>query len=356
MRLPDEFVQEVRERSSLVAVAGRLTPLRRTGREWEGRCPFHAEKTPSFTVSEAKGFAHCFGCGWHGGVFRLVQEGEGVGFRDAVERLAAEAGLTIPGEGAPRRAVPLRPRVAPRAPELDREERENEMLEARLLFASARPAVGTLAQTYLCHRGIGITPPASLRFCPELKHWDAATERELWFPCMVAAMQDVERRIVGAHRTWLAADGKGKAPVAKAKKMKGQSWGAAIRLAPAGPTLGVAEGIETGASVMEATGLPVWAAGSLGNLAGAGIGRGKPHPTRDKLWIPSEVPDMGRPGLRLPPEIKELVILADADGDPWVSPALIERAVRRFQSEGRKVRVAWPRPGADFNDMWRGAA
>src|SRR5690606_5522251 len=78
------------------AVVRRTVRLVRRGREHTGLCPFHHEKTPSFTVNDDKGFYHCFGCGAHGDVIRFVMETGNLPFREAVERLAQEAGLPPP--------------------------------------------------------------------------------------------------------------------------------------------------------------------------------------------------------------------------------------------------------------------
>ncbi len=96
MALSPQFLDEVRARLGLADVIGRRVRLVRKGREFMGLCPFHNEKTPSFTVNEQKGFYHCFGCGAHGSVFDYVMQVEGLNFRDAVERLAVEAGLEVP--------------------------------------------------------------------------------------------------------------------------------------------------------------------------------------------------------------------------------------------------------------------
>ena len=96
MRFPPEFLDEVRRRVSVVDVVSRKVKLVRKGREHMGLCPFHSEKTPSFTVNEDKGFYHCFGCGAHGDAFRFLTESEGVPFPEAVERLASEAGVEVP--------------------------------------------------------------------------------------------------------------------------------------------------------------------------------------------------------------------------------------------------------------------
>ena len=98
MAIPAAFLDEIRARVGLAAVVGRRVKLTRAGREMKGCCPFHNEKTPSLYVNEDKGFYHCFGCGEHGSVIDFVIKQEGLPFRDAVESLAAEAGLEMPLE------------------------------------------------------------------------------------------------------------------------------------------------------------------------------------------------------------------------------------------------------------------
>lgn len=96
MRFPPEFLDRLRAQVSLSEVIGRRVALKRKGREYQGLCPFHHEKTPSFTVNDEKGFYHCFGCGAHGDAVRFLTENEGMGYVEAVERLAGEVGLPIP--------------------------------------------------------------------------------------------------------------------------------------------------------------------------------------------------------------------------------------------------------------------
>ena len=96
MAYPNEFLDEIRARTSLESVISRKVKLTKKGREHTGLCPFHSEKTPSFTVAEEKGFYHCFGCGAHGDVIRFVMDAEGLSFHEAIEKLAAEAGLDLP--------------------------------------------------------------------------------------------------------------------------------------------------------------------------------------------------------------------------------------------------------------------
>jgi DNA primase len=96
MPFPPDFLDELRHRLPLAQTIGRRVQLRKRGREFVGLCPFHNEKTPSFTVNEDKGFFHCFGCGAHGDLIGFVMQAEAMGFPEAIERLAADAGLRVP--------------------------------------------------------------------------------------------------------------------------------------------------------------------------------------------------------------------------------------------------------------------
>ena len=98
MRFQPEFLDDIRMRLSLADIIGRRVRLTRKGREYSGLCPFHNEKTPSFTVNEEKGFYHCFGCGAHGDMIKFSMETEGLSFPEAVEKLADEAGLALPAQ------------------------------------------------------------------------------------------------------------------------------------------------------------------------------------------------------------------------------------------------------------------
>jgi len=96
MRYPPHFLDEIRGRLSVSQVVGRKVGLKRAGREFKGLSPFKTEKTPSFTVNDAKGFYHCFASGEHGDIFTFLMKTEGLSFPEAVERLAGEAGLPMP--------------------------------------------------------------------------------------------------------------------------------------------------------------------------------------------------------------------------------------------------------------------
>ncbi len=144
MAFPTEFLDEIRARVALAGAVGRRVKLQRRGREHVGLCPFHNEKTPSFTVSEDKGFYHCFGCGAHGDVIGFAMRAEGLSFPEAVERLAAEAGLQVP------RASPEERAAARRRADL------YEVVEAAATWFEERLAMpeGADARAYLESRGL----------------------------------------------------------------------------------------------------------------------------------------------------------------------------------------------------------
>lgn len=98
MAFPPQFLDELRARISVSEVIAPKVRLTRRGRESTGLCPFHNEKTPSFTANDDKGFYHCFGCGAHGDIISFVMETEGLSFPEAVEKLAGMAGLAVPRE------------------------------------------------------------------------------------------------------------------------------------------------------------------------------------------------------------------------------------------------------------------
>jgi DNA primase len=94
--IPQSFIQDLLNRVDIVDVVERYVPLKRAGANYVACCPFHSEKTPSFTVSQAKQFYHCFGCGAHGTAIGFMIEYAGVGFIDAVKDLAQSVGMQVP--------------------------------------------------------------------------------------------------------------------------------------------------------------------------------------------------------------------------------------------------------------------
>ena len=96
MLIPPSFLDELRDKVPLSTLIGRKVKLTRRGHEYTGLCPFHHEKTASFTINDEKGFYHCFGCGAHGDVIRYLTEAEKMPFMEAVEFLAGMAGIPMP--------------------------------------------------------------------------------------------------------------------------------------------------------------------------------------------------------------------------------------------------------------------
>ena len=222
--------------------------------------------------------------------------------------------------------APLQPPPRPQHNGTPRQDNPNGAL-ALAIWKKSQPAAGTPVEAYLRHRGINIPVPASIRYNPGVRY-----ERSgLLLPCMVCAIQAPDRSITAIHRIWIRDDGKGQANVASPKKTLGSINGGAVRLAYAGPKMIVAEGIETSLTVMEATGLPTWAALSSSNFMG--------------LVLPAL------------PLAAEIVIAADNDKIKNGKRAGIEaaeQAAALWVSQGRKVSIALPPiPGTDFNNLVR---
>lgn len=138
----DDWVERVRSASDIVEVVGQTVPLKRVGRNWMGVCPFHQEKTPSFSVNAERQFYHCFSCKAGGDVFKFVQESEKVGFLEAVEMLSRRSGIAVPERRAGERGK--------RAPLLEALDAAAAAYESWL----GDPTAGAAARAYLDRRGI----------------------------------------------------------------------------------------------------------------------------------------------------------------------------------------------------------
>ena len=96
--IPNDFIAQLLSRVDVVEVIDRFVPLKKAGQNYQACCPFHKEKSPSFSVSPTKQFYHCFGCGAHGTAIGFLMEHQGLSFPDAIEDLARHCGLTVPQE------------------------------------------------------------------------------------------------------------------------------------------------------------------------------------------------------------------------------------------------------------------
>ena len=144
MSVPPEFIEDLRQRVPLSDLIGKRVKLVRKGRRFSGLCPFHSEKTPSFSVVDDQGFYHCFGCGAHGDAISFLRETDGLDFMEAVERLAGMAGLAVP------RSTPEDPqRTRQRKAALDILEETTRVFQAALQRND-----GQGGATYLQRRGL----------------------------------------------------------------------------------------------------------------------------------------------------------------------------------------------------------
>ena len=293
----------IRRTYSLVSAASRHTRLRRSGNEWVGLCPFHRERSPSFTIFDDESRFHCFGCGASGDVIDFMRDIDGTNLTDAAARL--------PG--------PIGQRIA--APPLSLSASVDRRAEALAIWNRAVPATGTLAEAYLRWRGITIPCPDAIRFI------NLPYGQTLPMPCLVAAIRNATGDVIGIQRIWLAPDGKGKADLPKPKLSLGRIRGGAIQLSALNDTgvLVVCEGPEDGLSLLQMMQCPVWVA------AGATL----------------------LPGMQFPPAVKTIVIGADNDS---AGMAAVAHATAAFNARGLSVRVIRPLTGfKDFNDELRGA-
>lgn len=276
-----------------VALAGH-----RAGNCWIARCPAHDDSTPSLSIRETRDgklLVHC-----HAGCEQT-----------AVIDALRERGLWAPG------SVNCEQRYDARSDRTsNRDDDKARTANALQLWCAGRPADETLVQIYLRSRGIRIGIPGSIKFHAGLKHRTSS----IW-PAMIALVtHGRDNRPIGIHRTYLSRDGRGKAPVEPNKMMLGPCRGGAVRLAPPDSPLMIGEGIETCLAAMQATGHCAWAALSTSGLR----------------------------TLDLPPAVQDVIVLADGDA-PGEAAALAGAA--RWRHEGRRVRIARPPQGADFNDV-----
>ena len=275
---------------------------RRAGDSWIARCPFHEDRVPSLSIRG----------GSDGRV--LVKCHAGCSQRDVIDALRDVGLWPTPSLESRESRPPRMARFARHASASMGSRRE----AAMLMWNSAEPASGTLTDVYLRNRGIEVPLPDVLRFSRALKHPTGA-----FLPAMVALITDGTNHPVAIHRTFLASDGIEKASVEPQKMMLGPCRGGSVRLAPAHEVVMIGEGIETCLAAMQATGTPTWAALSTSGLR----------------------------SVEIPPEIREVVVLADGDAP---GEAAASDAGHRLRRLGHHVRIARPPTGLDFNDVLLG--
>jgi len=263
---------------------------------WMALCPSHDDRKPSLSIRvvDGKPLVHCFVCD-----------------QDTLLGVLRARGLW-PGSGQ-RLTCPQT--LAKNPPQNDDDARRRAL---RIWESAKREVVGTPVDVYLRSRGLTILPPPSLRFHDRLKHKSGKA-----FPGMVALVtRAIDGQPVAIHRTFIAADGKGKAPVDPQRMMLGPCRGGVVRLAASSEVLMIGEGIETCLAAMQDSGLPAWAALSCSGLA----------------------------NLKLPADVRDVIVMADGD-DAGENAARM--CAVRWKRQGLRVRLARPPRGADFNDLLR---
>ena len=177
-QIPESFIQEVIARTDIVDIVGRHVALRKGGANLLGLCPFHGEKSPSFTVSPAKQFYHCFGCGAHGDAIRFLMEHAGLGFIDAVKELAQQVGLQVPeAQTDPAEQARAAQLKAQKSTLTDVLQKASDHYRARLKddaraieYLKRRGLTGRIAQ----HFGLGYAPPGWRSLASAFANYDAA--------------------------------------------------------------------------------------------------------------------------------------------------------------------------------------
>jgi hypothetical protein len=290
-------------------ITAALAGCERSGAWWRCRCPVHGSTGATLALPD----------GGRSGLIALCHAG--CSRSDILDELRRR-GLIDDTNNFD--APPPDPVEFERQREAEARDRQRRIAEARDFWKHETvPPPGTAVERYwLLARGLALPIPSTIRASRSwLRHREGGGR-----PAMIVLVEHIDHGPVAIHRTWLAVDGTAKASFREPRLSLGPTGGAAIRLAPANeraPVV-VAEGIETGASVMTATGYPAWAA-----LSAGGIER-----------------------LILPPLPLAAVVIIAADHDRnGVGERAARTAAERWIGEGRQVRIAMPREPGDFNDV-----
>ena len=276
---------------------------KRVGKGWLAPCPAHDDRKPSFSIGVGNTTPVVFNClaGCHKESVLATLKAMGLWTHEANTKSRTLHFITTQS-----------------AFNIDTRSKDRTKFAIEI-WCESIPPDGTLVEAYLASRNLKLTDSTNLRFHPNLRHLSGT-----FWPAMLALIQDgASGAPIGIHRTYLDPSGSGKAPVENPKMMLGQCRGGAVKFGTFNDQLVVAEGIETALSVFQALQIPTWAALSCS----------------------------GFKSLALPPEIKNIFIMADGD-EPGEKAAMF--AARRWHLEGRKVRICPAPPGYDFNDVLSG--
>jgi DNA primase len=308
------IVANIRDRFPLSGVATSAgLDLHRAGREWKACCPFHSDRSPSFTIYADDRRFQCFGCSVQGDVLDFVQRAYGVKLRAAIEMLDGGALRELEQQRAPAKPkADMRP------------------VAQRIVTASV-PIEGTPAAAYLRSRGISIDLPHTLRFArlapPKIEgNGVLAANGPGLLPTLVAIVTDAAGELVGLQRTYLTEDGRKAATKAtyndrkpKVKYSLGNVVGGSVQLGPPSASILVCEGLEDGLTLAQGLGRTVWVAAGTSML----------------------------PSVEFPPVVRAVVIGADGDAP---GEAAAQKAAEAYACRGLAVRIMRPaHPHKDFN-------
>jgi len=308
-------IDQLKSSVLMSGVVGMAVTLKRAGKEWKARCPFHAERTPSFTVVDAHERAYCFGCAWQGDVLAFVMKVEGCSFREAYRILASQDLPT------------WTPQEREKAQAEDRLERLADEVAARQFFKEGQPVAGTDGEVYLRARGITIDIPGDVRFGLVPAWRDKDTNQ--WGPrrpALICGARDATDAIVGIQRIFFRNDNPALGKADK-KLSLGSIKGAAMHLGAAEETVILAEGPEDGLSIVQ---------------------EGPGHP----VWVPFGTGCM--PAVEFPPIVRRVII---AGQNNTAGRVAAEKATIAFLDRGLDVGRACPAPQFDdWNDQLRAVA
>jgi DNA primase len=362
VKIPEHVVDEIRARARVSQVIERIgnRAIKRKGREFVTECPFHADRKPSLTINDAKGIYKCFPCSASGDALKFVMDYSGVGFLDAVAMVGELVGIHVDLD-APAPSMSDAERAQLQA-QRERRHGAERILRAIHAAAETKQIVAAarklwleaqdghdLALGYLRNRGIDLRAlPRSMRAHRSLFH----APSELRWPGIVGVLEG-PHGFAGVHRTYITNDG-AKAPVSPAKMTLGPLFeaGACLRLQGARTRVALAEGIESALSAAQA----------IHRERQRCIKEGLETRAGELAWpVWSVLALEGFRSVVLPPEIREVMILPDADESTEerdgrrsgrdAAREVIDQAVARFQAEGRTVYLFDTPEGQDLNDM-----
>lgn len=299
------IVASVRDRFPVSGVASKLgVKLHRAGGEWKACCPFHPDRTPSFTIYADDRRFQCFGCGAQGDVLDFVGRAYNVKLPAAIEMLDGGALRELEQHRAPARPkIDMRP-------------------IAQRIVRESSPIEGTPAALYLRSRGITMNLPHTLRFArlaPPKIEGNGVLEANgpNLLPTLVAIVTDAAGELVGLQRTYLTETGCKAAttdPKGKVKYSLGNVIGGSIQVGPASASMLVCEGLEDGLTLAQGLGRSVWVAAGTSML----------------------------PQMVFPDSVRAIVI--GADGDAGGKLAAV-KAAAAYTAAGLKTRIMYPAPG-----------